>query len=85
MDFSHAHTPWCFHFTLLLRALYVCLRVPAGHLAGTHKAAVFGGVEPFDAAKYSPDAADGGEPREPHPGCSEPAKNKNVNKMFVNG
>lgn len=52
----------------------LCVRIPAGHPAGTRTAAVSGAVEPFDVAKYSRDAADGGEPREPHPGCSEPEK-----------
>ncbi len=52
----------------------VCLCVPAEHLAGTHTAAASGAGAPFDAAKYSRDAADGEEPREPHPGCSEPEK-----------
>lgn len=60
--------------TFLLHTLYVRLCVPAGHLAGTHTAAAFGEVEPFCAAKYSPNAAGGGAPRAPHPGCSEPAE-----------
>lgn len=62
-----------FSYHLLVHVcVFVC--VPAGRLAGTRTAAVSGAVGPFDAAKYSPDAADGGEPREPRPGCSEPAK-----------
>lgn len=61
-------------FTCLLNTACVFVCVPAGHLAETHTAAVSGAVGPFDAAKYSPGAADGGEPHEPHPGCSEPAK-----------
>lgn len=70
--YSHCST-LCFGQTPILRAcVLVC--VPAGRLAGTHTAAASGAVGPFDAAKYSPDAADGGEPREPRPGCSEPAK-----------
>lgn len=47
--------------------------VPAGRLVGTHTAAVSGAVGPCGAAKCSPDAVDGAEPHEQHPGCSEPA------------
>ena len=54
--------------------LGLCVYVPVGRLAGTHKAAAAGEVEPFDAARYSRDAADGGEPREPRPGCNGPAE-----------
>lgn len=55
------------------------VRLPAGHLAGTHTAAASGAVGPFDAAKCFRDAAGGGEPREPHPGCNEPANGSIVN------
>lgn len=48
--------------------------VPVGRLAGRRTAAAAGAVGPFDAARYSQDAADGGGPRAQHPGCNEPAK-----------
>ena len=60
----------------------LCVCVPAGRLAGTHTAAVSGAVGPFDAAKYSRDAADGGESREPRLGCSEPAESYKRNTVF---
>lgn len=63
---------WTSFLLFLCECMYLC--VPAGHLAGTHTAAAAGAVGPFDAAKYSRDAADGGGPREPHPGCNVPAE-----------
>ena len=56
----------------MLFVFVVCL--PAGHLAGTRTAVASGAVGLSGAAKCSPGAADDGEPRERHPGCSEPEK-----------
>lgn len=50
------------------------LDVPVGRLAGRRTAAASGAVGPFDAARYSQDAADGGGPHAQRPGCNEPAK-----------
>lgn len=63
-----------FHLLCCILRACVFVYLPAGHLAGTHTAAASGAVGPFDAAKCSRDAADGGGPREPRPGCNGPTK-----------
>lgn len=55
-----------------------CVCLPAARLAETHTAAVSGAVGPFDAARYFLDVADGAEPHEPRPGCSEPENNSSL-------
>lgn len=56
--------------------------VPVGHPAGTHTTAVSGAVGLFCVAKYSPDVADDGAPREPRLGYSEPAKKQHTEAPY---